>query len=260
MSSWQGCQASEPTYAGDGADDGAGAGAGAAGAGVCAPAGQQRRISAAKRLLSMHGVNRKLRARGMAYVTALSQRIGISQEVGRLALRTVTPAASHRSGLHRVSDRSLNPALGILNRIQTDRQDLLSVRTIDLGVADLAVLHIGGVSRRAHDREEHAGEVVNASAVAYDDVGVLGRPAWVGRGIHAIVKAVNQQTEVDALRRLGLVRLDRSGGARAGIGVRRIVAEHAVFGLIPPVSVQNEMHVALIAVGFGHHGAAGRYR
>src|ERR1035441_6424765 len=82
----------------------------------------------------------------------------------------------------------------------------------------------------------------------------------VGAAIHAIVKAVNQQTEVDALRRLGLVRLDRSGGARAGIGVRRIVAEHAEFGLIPPVSVQSEVHVALIAVGFAHQGAAGRSR
>src|ERR1039458_10559454 len=93
MCSWQGGQVSDPTEP-DGAGAVAGAGAGAAGPGVCAPAGQQRRISAAKRLLSMHGVNRKLRARGMAYVTALSQRIGISQEVGRLALRNVTPAAS----------------------------------------------------------------------------------------------------------------------------------------------------------------------
>ena len=57
---------------------------------------------------------------------------------------------------------------------------------------------IGGLSRGAHGREEHAGEVVVASAKAHHDVGFLGA---VGRGIHAVVDAVHQQIEVDALRR-----------------------------------------------------------
>ena len=95
-----------------------------------------------------------------------------------------------------------------MNRIQADRQILLAA----IGVADRAVLHVGCVSRRAHDREEDAGEVVSASPIAHDDVGILGRPIWIGRGVHAIVKTVNQQIEVDALRRLGPVRRDHGVG------------------------------------------------
>jgi hypothetical protein len=82
----------------------------------------------------MHGVNRELRASGVAHVATLAQHIGIGQEVGRFAFRNVTSAASRRSGLHRVSGRPLNPALGILNRIQSDRQILLA--TIGVARAD----------------------------------------------------------------------------------------------------------------------------
>ena len=135
----------------------------------------------------MYRVNRKLRAGGMAYVATFSQYIGIGQEVGRFALRNMTSAASRRSGLHGVSGRPLNPALRILHRVQADGQILLAA----ISVADGAVLHIGGVSRRTHDREECTGEVVMASAKADDNVRILGRPAGVDCGIHSVVNAVH---------------------------------------------------------------------
>ena len=66
----------------------------------------------------MYRVNRELRAGGMAYGAALSQRIGIRQEVGRLGLGNVTSAASRRNRLHRI-----DPALRIGDLIQADRAD-----------------------------------------------------------------------------------------------------------------------------------------
>ena len=159
----------------------------------------------------MHRVYRELRASGVTNIAALSQRIGIRQEVGRFRFRDMASAASRRIGLHRI-----DPPLGIGDQIQAGGQNLLAA----IGVADRAVLHVSGVSRGAHDREEDAGEIVNASPMAHDDVGGLGA-GW--HGIHAIVNTVNQQIEVDALCRLSLVRRDHGGGARGGIGVRRIV-------------------------------------
>ena len=95
-----------------------------------------------------------------------------------------------------------------------------------------------------------------ASAVSHDDVGL----AAVGRDVHAIVNAVNQQIEVDALRRQRLVRRDRGGGARGGIRVRRIVAQHAVLGLVAQIAVQRQRDVAVIAVAQRDHRAARCYR
>ena len=50
---------------------------------------------------------------------------------------------------------------------------------------------------------EHAGEIVMAAPEAHHDVRILGA-GTISRGVHAVVDAVNQQIEIDALRRRAL--------------------------------------------------------
>ena len=88
---------------------------------------------------------------------------------------------------------------------------------------------------------------------AHDNVRVLG---IIRRCIHAVVNTVNHDREIDGLCRLGLERCGRRRGPRCKVGIGRIVTKDAVLGIVPPISVQRKMHVALIAVRFGHHGAA----
>jgi hypothetical protein len=44
-------------------------------------------------------------------------------------------------------------------------------------------------------------------------------PATVGKHIHAVVNAMNQEIEINALRRRCLIRGNRSHGTRSGIRV-----------------------------------------
>jgi hypothetical protein len=72
------------------------------------------------------------------------------------------------------------------------------------------------------------------------------RDSWgYRRGIHAVVNAVNQQIEIDALRRERFVGRDHGRGARAGVGIRRIVAQHAVLGVVAQIAVQRKRDVAV---------------
>ena len=87
------------------------------------------------------------------------------------------------------------------------------------------------------------------SAKSRDDVGL----AASGHDIHAIVDAVNHNGHVNGLRGL-------TGGTLRKVGIGRIVTEHAILWVVPPISVQRKTHVALIAIGFSHHRAARRHR
>src|SRR5258708_38943477 len=110
----------------------------------------------------MHLVDVERSSRGMAHITALSQRIAIRQEVSRRRLRNVTSTAS---GCNR-ADR-IDPALRIGHLIQANRQILLTA----INVAYWAVFQVGGLSRRAHGRVEHAGEVMVSTAETRDGEG-----------------------------------------------------------------------------------------
>lgn len=172
----------------------------------------------------MDRIDGELRACGMAYGAALSQRVGIRQEVGRLRLRRMAAAASGGDRLIRV-----NPALLINHRIESGRQILFAA----VNVAQRAILHIGRRAGWAHGREEHTGEVVHASAVPDHDVGVLGA---IGCGIDAIVQAVDHQIKVDSLRRFSGV-WRRPAGTSAGIRVRWVMAQNTILGIVPQPAV-----------------------
>src|SRR5207245_6961768 len=106
----------------------------------------------------MHLADRELGAGTVAYVAALSQRIGWCEEVSRGVLRNVAPAAGRARCLYGV-----DPPLRVGHLIQADRQVLLA--TVD--VAHGAVSQIGGASLRAHGRVEHTGEVVDSPPMAH---------------------------------------------------------------------------------------------
>src|SRR3984885_15179818 len=97
-----------------------------------------RSLAKCMALLCVYRVDGELRAGGMASRAALTQRVGISQEVRRFGLGNVTSAASRSCRLHRI-----DPALGIGYLIQAAHQrQIILLRTID--VAHGAVLQISG--------------------------------------------------------------------------------------------------------------------
>ncbi len=68
---------------------------------------------------------------------------------------------------------------------------------------------------------------------------------------------VKHHRHVDALRREGPVGWHDAVGARGKIGVARVVAEHAIFGVVPQNAVHLEIGVAVIAVSCSDHRPAG---
>jgi len=103
------------------------------------------RLSRSK-LRSVHRVDGELRAGGMANAAALSQRIGIRQEVRSFRFRNVASAASRGEGAGR-----RDPTLWIDHLIQVGQGQIVLLRTID--VAERAVLEIGCLAGGAHSRE-----------------------------------------------------------------------------------------------------------
>ena len=74
--------------------------------------------------------------------------------------------------------------------------------------------------------------------------------------IHAVVYAMNQQVEVDALRIRGPIGGNGRRGARRCIGIRRIVAHHAIFGVVAKRAVELQRYVATVAVAERHDRTA----
>src|SRR5271166_2483692 len=113
-------------------------------------------------LLSVNGANGELRAGGMTYCAAFSQRICIRQEVRRLGLRSVTSAARRGNGLHQRIDK----VLWISNLIQAGGQILLGA----IDVANIALLGVAGSAFPVHLRVEGAAKVDLAAVVRNDQV------------------------------------------------------------------------------------------
>src|SRR5581483_1295001 len=122
-------------------------------------------------------------------------------------------------------------------------------------MAHRTVLKIGSLSRGAHRRVKNAREIVMAALEPNHNV-------WLPSGrhyIHAVVNAVNHKVEIDALGRSCLISRVLSHGSGSRVGIRRIVTEYAVFGLIAQASVQRQRHMTVVAIADGHHNAPRRH-
>ena len=149
----------------------------------------------------------------MAQVAAFTEHGGVGQEVRCGRNIHMAPRARRSDRLYRI-DEPLRIGYGV----QTGKGQIVLLRTID--VAESAVLYIRSRARWRHAWEKDSREVTDRSAVAYYGIGL----AAVCRYIDAVVEAMHQQIEIDALRRLGFVGGNRCGGARDRIGVRWVVA------------------------------------
>ena len=160
-----------------------------------------------------------------------------SQHVRRHCLRNVASAAGTGNSLIRI-----HPALWVGYVIQSDREVELAAR----GMTESAIAGVGNRSGRTHGREVDIAEVVVTAAESNDDVRVL----WaVGCRIGAEMDLVNQQIEIDALRRQQFVTWIGCSAPRCGIRIRRVMTHHAILGVAAQCAVKGKARVALVAVG-----------
>jgi len=145
-------------------------------------------------IVRMNRVNRESAVSSVAHRAAFAERSGVGQEVRSGRNVHMASRARRRSRLHRIDE-----PLRIGYRIQSREGQGVLLRAVD--VTESAVREIGRRAGRRQSGEKNPRKVVMASAVAYDN-------KWfsaICSDIYAVVDAVHQQIEVDALRRRGFI-------------------------------------------------------
>src|SRR5450755_3997264 len=124
--------------------------------------------------------------------------------------------------------------------METDGEFLLAA----VDVAQRTISGVRGCTRGAQGGEQGRAEIIVASAESDDDVGSI-----ECLHVDSVMDPMNQQVEVDALRRSGFIRGYGGGAANRSVGIRWVVAHHAILGIVAQSSMQRQRNVALIAVG-----------